>query len=262
MKDTLEVADAPAGGWKAGITGITEHRPWALPSGRWIMSQVWHDLLFAHWPIAPEVLRRLMPNGLELDTFEGHAWVGVVPFHMSGIALRGLPSAPVASRFAELNVRTYVVKDNKPGVFFFCLDAASPIAVATARVWYHLPYFNARMSVKIGPHSIEYKSQRTHRGANPAQFEATYGPLAAICPTQPGSLEHWLTERYALYAVHRERVYRGEIHHRPWPLQPAQADIRCNTMAQAHGITLPSTPPLLHYSRRLEVVAWPLQVVK
>ncbi len=236
--------------------------PSPSPSG-WVMQQVWHDLLFAHWPVEPEALRPLIPASLDLDTFDGQAWVAVVPFHMSGIRLRRLPGIPTVSHFAELNVRTYVTfKGGQAGVFFFCLDAASPLAVAVARRWYHLPYFNAKMAVEINGDTINYSSRRTHRGATPAQLIATYGPTGPVYQSQPGTLEHWLTERYCLYAVDRQqRVYRGNIHHQPWPLQPAQADFSLNTMAQAHQIDLPNTPPLLHFARRLDVVAWSIKRV-
>ena len=238
----------------------TDRRPWPIPTVAPVMRQTWHDLLFAHWPIPAETMQRLLPANLPVDTFEGQAWVGVVPFRMSGIQLRGLPVVPLTSSFAELNVRTYVKVGDRPGVFFFCLDASNPLAVEVARRWYHLPYFRAKMAVKGVSNEIEYSSRRTHRGVFPARFEATYGPTAEVNLTRPGTLESWLTERYALYATdRRERVYRGEIHHRQWPLQPAQADIRLNTMAEAHGISLPATDPVLHFSRRLDVVAWTIR---
>src|ERR1700758_2464987 len=124
----------------------TSHRPWSLPSGSWIMMQTWHDLLFAHWPIRQEQLRPLVPPQLPLDTFDGQCWVGVVPFWMSGVRARGVPPLPGLARFPELNVRTYVAYKDKPGVYFFSLDAANFPAVWAARTFFHLPYFYARMS--------------------------------------------------------------------------------------------------------------------
>jgi uncharacterized protein YqjF (DUF2071 family) len=241
----------------------TEHRPYPLAGGFWVMRQTWNNLLFAHWPIAPEVMRSLIPARLELDTYEGQAWVGVVPFYMTGVQVRGFVPVPATTNFAELNVRTYVKVGGRPGVFFFSLDAASPIAVATARQWFHLPYFNARMSIIPQGDKFSYFSHRTHRNAPPADFEATYGPTGEVFEAKLGSLEDWLTARYCLYAVdRRERVYRGEIHHLPWPLQRAEAAIKTNSMAQAGGIQLPDIPPLLHFSRRLEVLIWALRRVK
>lgn len=239
-----------------------EHRPYPLPGGFWVMRQVWNNLLFAHWPVPLEVMRPLVPSRLELDTYDGQAWIGVVPFYMSGVQVRGFFPVPTTSNFAELNVRTYVKVGDRPGVFFFSLDAASPLAVATARQWFHLPYFNARMSCLVQDEEVRYSSQRTHRNAPPAELSATYGPTGDIFTAKPGSLEDFLTSRYCLYAVdRRQNIYRGEIHHAPWPLQPAQAEITTNTMALAANIKLPDVSPLLQFSKRLEVVVWALRRV-
>ncbi len=239
------------------LIDTVSHRPYPLPQRNWVMSQTWHDLLFAHWPLPAEQLRQLVPPALELDTFDNLAWVGIVPFHMSGIKLRRMPALPYVSRFAELNVRTYVIQNGKPGVFFFCLDAASPVAVEVARRWYNLPYFQARMKVASRGQVIQYSSERTDRRGHPARFEAEYGPDGPVFAAQPGSLEHWLTERYCLYTSDsQDRIKRGDIHHLSWPLQPASASIRLNSMASAHGIELPASPPLLHFSRRLDILAW------
>ena len=222
------------------------------------MAQTWHDLLFVHWPISPEVLRPLVPPELPLDTFDGRCWVAVAPFHMSGIRSRGLPPIPGASRFPELNVRTYVSLDGKPGVFFFSLDAASSLAVWAARTFYRLPYFHAAMSVKVVDDTIDYVSRRTQGNA---ELRARYRPIAPVQLRAKGTLEHWLTERYCLYTIGSGRVYRAEIHHQPWPLQDAAAEFEINTMATAAGILLPQDAPLLHFSQRLEVLIWPLRQV-
>ena len=222
------------------------------------MAQTWHDLLFAHWPVHPAQLRALVPKELPLDTFDEECWVAVAPFHMSHIHLRGLPPLPGLSRFPELNVRTYVTLENKPGVYFFSLDVTNVPAIYAARTFYRLPYFRARMSVRGQQGSISYRSDR--RGGE-AQLQATYGPAGPVQLHHRGRLAAWLTERYCLYTVARNRVYRAEIHHRQWPLQDAEAEIVCNTMAQAAGIELPPVPPLLHFSRKLEVLVWPLRVV-
>lgn len=219
------------------------------------MGQVWHDLLFAHWPVTFESLRPLVPPQLHLDMFDGQCWVGVVPFWMSGVRGRGLPAAPGVSRFPELNVRTYVTNGDKPGVYFFSLDAGSRMAVWGARALYHLPYFYADMKSENVGVAVQYRSAR--RGGS-AQFHARYRPTAPVERRQPGSLEHWLTERYCLYTVHRDTVYRGEIHHAPWPLQNACAQISVNSMADAAGIVLPNTKPLLYFARRQDVLVWPL----
>lgn len=242
----------------------TEHRPWPVPRGPWVMAQSWHDLLFAHWPVPPDMLRPLIPASLPLDTFDGAAWVGVVPFRMSGVRPRSIPSVPWLSSFAELNLRTYVKGSDgdKPGVWFFCLEAANPVAVEIARRVFRLPYFNARMKVQRDGAGIMYRSRRIDRRGRPAEFHASYSPVGPVMLARPGSIEHWLTERYCLYTTNRQgRAYRGEIHHAQWPLQPAVATIERNTLPDAHEIRLPDQPPLLHFARRLDVVVWPLRRV-
>jgi len=221
------------------------------------MAQRWHDLLFAHCPMPAADLRALVPPSLEIHLYENQAWLGVVPFRMSGVRLRASPALPWLSAFPELNVRTYVIKDGKPGVWFFSLDAANPIAVAIARAWFSLPYFRARMSCTTRDGEILYRSERTHRGAPPACLECTYRPVGSPFEPQPGTLEHFLTERYCLYAADsRGQLSRGEIQHPPWSLQLAEAEIISNNMAQAAGITLPSAKPLLHFSELQQMVAW------
>ena len=221
------------------------------------MAQIWHDLLFAHWPPPAETLRWSLPSALEVDTFDGHAWIGVVPFRMSGVRLRATPAIPGLSAFPELNVRTYVTSGGKPGVWFFSLDAANSLAVKVARAWFHLPYFRARMRSEDLRGQINYSSQRNHRGASFAQLAAQYRPTSAPFTAVPGTLEHFLTERYCLYAMESKgKIMRGEIHHAPWKLQHAESEISRNTMAEAAGFTLPNEKPLLHFSRRQDVVVW------
>lgn len=239
------------------ILASADERPWLKVDGPWIMNQAWHQLLFAHWPLDPAQLRPLIPRALPLDTYEGEAWVGVVPFRMSQVFPRGTFSVPWLSQFHELNVRTYVTVKDKPGVYFFCLDASNPIAVALARSLFHLPYFNAIMSSEIIDDVIHYKSHRTHRGAAKADYDVLYRPTGPVFQSVPGTLEHWFTERYCLYTTVREQVSRCDILHKPWPLQPAELEIRHDTMARAHGIALPDTPPLLHYADFIEMLAWP-----
>jgi hypothetical protein len=238
----------------------TAHRPWSMPDSAWLMTQTWHDLLFAHWPVSADALREKIPQGLELDVFEGQAWVGVIPFHMTNVAPRGVPALPWVSAFPELNVRTYVTRDGKPGVWFFSLDAANPVAVGVARTLVHLPYFTATMKVEDDAGWIRYRSKRTSAKGAAAALEARYRPTGAVSPPVPGTLEHFLTERYCLYTVDQSfRAYRLEIHHPQWPLQTAEAEIMTNTMADASGIRLPALAPLLHFSKRQDMVAWGLE---
>jgi hypothetical protein len=238
------------------------HRPWPLPDGPWFMTQSWHDLLFAHWPVDASDVQAKLPAGLPLDTFEGQAWLGVVPFYMTNVAPRGVPPVPFVSSFLELNVRTYVTLQGKPGVFFFSLDANSTLAVAAARRLFHLPYYAASMKSAKQEGQFLYTSARETRADGVAEFAATYRPIGPLQSPTPGSLEHFLTERYCLYTVDSShRAKRLEIHHWPWQLQAAEATIAVNTMADAAGIRLPSTAPLLHFSRRQDMVAWPLRDV-
>lgn len=232
-------------------------------TGPWVMEQHWHTLLFAHWPIAAAAMRALLPPQLTLDTYGGEAWVGVVPFQMRGVRPRITPAVPWLSAFPELNVRTYVTAHGVPGVYFFSLDAANPVAVAIARALFYLPYFTARMrSLHQASDEIRYTSQRVHRGAASAEFAATYRPVGPVYQARSGMLDHWLTERYCLYTVGRGgTLYRGAIHHPQWPLQPAEAAFSVNTMAASHGIALPDSPPLLHYAHYQRVRIWPLRRV-
>lgn len=237
-----------------------DHRPWPLPSRPWIMRQTWQDLLFAHWPLPASALHRLIPAGLTLQTFEDRAWVAITPFVLTGLRARGLPAIPGVSSFPKINVRTYVTARGGPGVFFFSLDAGSTLAVLAARALYRLPYFRAEFTVTAGGDSVVYASRRTHRGAPPAEFTAEYRARGEAHAPRPGTLEHWLTERYCLYSVDRRgRLYRAEIHHAPWPLRPAEAEIRRNTMTAGLGFGLPDEPPRLHFAAQLDVHVWPLE---
>ncbi|PYX18757.1 MAG: hypothetical protein DMG87_13640 [Acidobacteria bacterium] len=185
--------------------------------------------------------------------------MGIAPFHMSHIHAHGLPPLPGLSRFPELNVRTYVTVGDKPGVYFFSLDAAHCPAVWAARRFYQLPYFHARMSVVARESWITYESRRY---AGEAQFRGRYRAVSEVRLCEKGSLENWLTERYCLYTTRSGRVYCAEIHHRQWPLQDAEAEIEINSMASAAGITLPQSPPFLHFARRLDVLIWSLRELK
>jgi uncharacterized protein YqjF (DUF2071 family) len=247
----------------------TDSRHGPLPrheTGPWLLAMRWQDLLFAHWSLAPAALAPTLPAGLELDTRDGRAWLGVIPFRMSGVRLRGLPPLPGARAFPEANVRTYVRAGDRPGVWFYSLDAASRLAVAAARRWFHLPYVHARMQATAVAREgredgVRYASRRTGASAREpggaGELVCRYAPVGAPFEARPGTLEHWLTERYCLYSAAPDgRLLRGEIHHRPWPLQPAEADFERNDLAAASGLALPDERPQLLFARRLEVVAF------
>jgi uncharacterized protein len=242
------------------ILSTTDHRPWPLPSAHWTMTQRWNDLLFAHWPVPPAKITSLIPPDLCVDTFDGSAWIGVVPFWMDQIHTRGLPAIPGANRFPELNLRTYVREphSNMSGVYFFSLDAGNPLAVAAARTVYKLPYYWSKMKIEhTGDREFLYTSER--RFAKPsARLRVRYRSLGEAADKQ--GLEQFLTERYALYTADRGgALFKGNIHHLPWPLESAEADFEINELPAAHGITLPDIAPVLHYSRELVVYVWALE---
>jgi uncharacterized protein YqjF (DUF2071 family) len=250
------------------ILNTTAHRPYALPARPWRLRQSWHDLLFAHWPISPAALAARLPPGLEPDTFDGSAWLGVIPFWMSGVRTRTAGeqtfSIPTTTTFPELNLRTYVrsTVSGLHGVYFFSLDCASPLAVFGARTLFHLPYFPASMTrTPLLDGQTHYTSRRQLTRTR-ADYEATYGRILDSHPlpqSAPGTLQHFLTERYCLFTPFLGRMLVGHIHHLTWPLEPAQADIRRNTIPTAHGFTIPDTDPILHFSRSLEVFLWSLE---
>lgn len=229
-----------------------DHRPWPVPKRAWIMVQVWRDLLFAHWNLPPTEISRLVPKRLELDTFDGRAWVSITPFHMS-LRLRGMPPFPGMFDFPELNCRTYVTTQGKPGIFFFSLDTTNRAAVWGARNFYHLPYFNARMRIQKNGDSFLYSSKRGE-----ALWRAAYAPTSGPRTAEPGSLNYFLAERYCLYTVWKGNTYRGEIHHVPWTLQPASVRIEENSVARAAGIELAGTPAAVSFCPELKVLIWPL----
>jgi uncharacterized protein YqjF (DUF2071 family) len=240
-----------------GIFEKTDHRPWPMPESPWVMTQTWNDLLFAHWPVDVSALRAKLPAGFELDLFEGEAWLGVVPFHMTNVAPRGVPALPWISAFPELNVRTYVRVGGTPGVYFFSLDAANPLAVGLARTLIHLPYYSASMQVEMRDGWIHYSSRRVPSSGNPAELTGQYRPTGDAHEPLAGTLEYFLTERYCLFTVDRTfRAYRLDIHHPPWQLQSAEAAFMVNTMAEAAGLRVAAVAPLLHFARRQDVVAW------
>jgi uncharacterized protein len=250
-----EALRAPAR--QSGSLEETEHRPWPLPGRSWVMGQTWDDLLFAHWRVSPDSLRELLPEGLNVDLFEGEAWIGVTPFAVTGLRTRGLPPLPFVSSFLELNTRTYVTAGGRPGIWFFSLDASSELAVEGARRGFKLPYFRADMRAGWRDGWLGYECRRRDPRGEPAAFTGRYRAIGDQLDADPRSLAHFLTERYCAYTTDEGRLRRIEIHHRPWPLQPAEAVIDENTMPPA-GLVLLDDTPLLHFSARQDVVIWPL----
>jgi len=237
------------------ILSCKAHRPWPMPAGPWVMEQGWYDLLFAHWEVPLHLARRLVPAPLEVDTYDGTAWVSIAPFRLK-MRPRGLSIAGALWAFPEMNFRTYVCYGGIPGIFFFSLDAGSLLAVTGARMLYRLPYFHARMQIKKRQADIQYTSSRL---VVPAEFKGRYTPISDTFEAAAGSLSYWLAERYCLYTTHGARVWRGEIHHAPWQLQNAEAEILKNTLPEQLKLSLPSRPDLMQFSARQEVLIWPLR---
>jgi uncharacterized protein YqjF (DUF2071 family) len=231
-----------------------DHRPWALPSSPWAWRQSWQDLLFAHWPIDASLVQRFVPPPLQVQEFDGTSWIGLVPFRMTGVMRRPLPDLPWISAFAELNVRIYVEHDGKPGVWFLSLDATNPLAVWAARRFFHLPYHRAQITIASVGESFRYRSSRS---ADNPLLDLQYRPSSAPYQSRRGTLEHWLTERYCLYAQAPDRsIWRTDVHHQPWPLQKAEAEIHRNSYFASHGLEVTGSPDLLHFARRIDVVVW------
>ena len=235
-----------------------------------VMRQRWRELLFLHWPVAAEDLRPLVPPALELDLFEGTAYVGLVPFTMEGVRPVGLPPVRGLSNFHETNVRTYVHREGRdPGVWFFSLDAANRIAVSLARRLFHLPYYYARMFLERdvatetgrgNPGSILYAgARRDARSTGPASYLVRALPVGAVNPARPGTLEHFLAERYFLYAPAGDRLYQGRVHHAPYPLQAADVLALDESLVAAAGIRRPASPPMGHFARGVDVKVYALR---
>jgi uncharacterized protein len=254
------------------------------PQGFPLMHQNWGKLLFMHWRIDEAELRRLIPSQLSIDTFDGSAWIGVVPFTMWGIRASFLPPIPGTSAFHELNVRTYVHYRGVPGVWFFSLDATHSLAIWGARTFYHLPYFKAQMELAEAGKTIDYSSRRMDdltyakffsddKSGFGGQLGATAGTLpnarlkviwsigAPLPAAAPESLEFFLTERYCLYSYDQGRLYRCRIFHEPWPLQTAKLNSLDSTMIESLGLETPGGDPVLHYAEEIAVDIWGLKRV-
>lgn len=214
-------------------------RPDDRPAG----FQRWRTLAFLHWEVPPDAIAALLPEGLSVDTYEGRAYVGVVPFTMRDVSPWWSPSVPGVSNFHELNVRTYVYVGDQPGVWFFSLEAASSIAVVAARTGWHLPYHRASMSMEIEGDEVRYTSRRLWPGPKPAEFEVHYRIGPSIGEAQPGTFEHFLAERYLLFANSPDGLSIGQVHHRPYPLHQAEVVEVRESMVEAAGLPATSGPP-------------------
>ena len=246
----------------------TSHKPRPLPPGRWAVTQRWNDLLFAHWPLPASAIAPLLPEWMEVDTFQDTAWLGAVPFWLDRIKIRGVPPVPGVRGFPDLNLRTYVRDQftRTPGIYCFSIDASNLLAVGVARMVYHLPYHWAEMRLEQRSNrEFEFFSRRRFSG-RPVAFKARYrglGPTRRSVEMRGGSFEHFITERSCLFSCDRAgHPIRASLHYVPWPLEDAEAEIERNDLAASIGIKLPNVEPVLHYSRRLAVYVWPAELVR
>ncbi len=234
--------------------------PTRRPAGRAAMRQRWAELLFLHWQVPPADVAALLPAGLELDLFEGAAYVGLVPFTMTGVRPVWAPAVAGLSNFHEVNVRTYVhCRGRDPGVWFFSLDAANPLAVLVARALWRLPYHHARMSLLREGTRVRYASERLWPGPRPAACRLDYEVNGTPAAATPGTLAHFLAERYVLYAAAGGRLFTGRVHHAPYPLQGARLRACEESLLRAAGLAPPKQEPLAHFAREVEVEVFALQ---
>ena len=223
------------------------------------MHQNWENLLFLHWPIGEAAIRPLIPEELEIDTYDGQAWIGITPFTLTGLRLLSLPPLPGLDSFLELNVRTYVLHRGVPGVWFFSLDASKVIPAIAARVLFSLPYFKAQMEFHDeGP---EFRFSSTRTGSPAAGFKASWRSGLELRAPDVESLAFFLVERYCLFAARRRELSITRIYHHPWMLDEAIVSSYASTMLSALRIPDPVAAPLAHFSRFLNVEIWPPELV-
>ncbi len=251
---------------EAPVTGAGPHTAARVamrlpPAGRFGWHQNWLQLVFLHWPVPVEALRPHIPARLSVDTFDGRAWLGVVPFQMANVRPWWAPRLRSLADFAELNVRTYVHLDGEaPGVWFFSLDAANPLAVEAARAVWRLPYYRARFRIRRDGATVTYRARRVDRRSPPAHLDLRYRIGAPLPEAEPASLAFFLTERYCLYAAPRsDRLLRVRAHHRPWPLRRAELLHLSGNLLAADGLPTPAGEPLLHYSEGVAVRVWGIE---
>lgn len=242
------------------IRQSTQHREYPLPNGPWVMTQKWDHLLFIHWPIPQEVMEAQIPAGLELDTFDGEAWLTIIPFKISDMRLRKMPPFPFLRSFLEVNVRTYVRRNGISGIYFFSMDADKLLAILGARVA-TLPYFHAKMKINKGAKGY-YHYSSIRRGSSDAIFKGSYRPISEAYYPEKGSLAYWLLERYYLYSYQGGALFRGGIHHRQWRIHDAEATILKQNMIPFLLENSMNEEPLLHYASSRRVLFWLIKKVE
>ncbi|MBA2175100.1 DUF2071 domain-containing protein [Halobacillus locisalis] len=225
----------------------------------WIMHQTWEELVFMHWPVSVDLLRPHIPETFEIDTYDGTAWIAIVPFRMNDIRFRGMPSVPLGNQLLELNVRTYVSYNGEPGVYFVTLDANHPLGIFLARTVFGLPYVHANMRMDQTDEIFHFTSRRTHSGYAPAHFHASFKTISPPVPSQPGSLLYWLTERYALWVIRGSSIYKGPIYHRNWSLQKAESEVYINQLTDFLPASVFESKPMTYYSKSLDTYIFPFE---
>ncbi|MBS4174515.1 DUF2071 domain-containing protein [Bacillus sp. FJAT-49736] len=239
------------------------HRPFPLPSKRWIMRQSWRNVLFLHWPIPPEKLRPHIPSILQIDTFNGSAWLGIILFVIEGIFPFGLSSVSLTPKFPEINVRTYVTYNGKPGIYFMSIDVENWASLKIAKRWYRLPYKSAQISLRKEKQTYSFQSIRKGNENPSISFKGEFGPVSEVYYAKEGTLDHWLTERYCLYSSNNVgNIYCGEIHHRPWPLQKAEIEMVRNTLFIPFNLDFPKVKPIAHFSTGVDSLMWNIKKLR
>ena len=239
---------------------VGDHLPFPMPPRHYAISQEWRDLTFMHWKVEPSRLQPHLPTGLAIDLFEDEAYVGVIPFVMKNVRPRGLPAVPGISTFAEFNVRTYVVKDGQPGVFFLTLDAKSLVTCMHAPRAYGLAYRYAKAKVKRRGEAIAWRSRRSSDGA---QLVGTSSPMGTEQVAQPHTLEHFLFERYCLYTEHKGCLRRAYVFHEPWVFHEGEVRLENNSLLESYGMGLEVlVPDLIHVSKGLPVKTWSIELAE
>lgn len=237
----------------------TAQRPFPLPRGPWVMTQTWYDLLFSHWQVPETLLRAHIPSILDIDLFEGTAWVGIIPFKVNHMRMRGLPEMPFLHSYLELNVRTYVTYKGTPGIYFFSLDADKLLAVLAAKIGSLLPYRLASMNMESKGDLVHFRSNVKHAVNQKEILDISYHSISEPFLPAEDSLEYWLYERYCFLTVKGNHLYRGDIHHDRWRVSKAQADIHINSMASFLQPHYFEPEPLLHICPEKQVFAWMLE---
>lgn len=215
----------------------------------------WRHLLFANWPVEPAIVDHRLPDGLTVDSYDGRAWLSVVPYLNVDVRRRGLP-AVTGFELPELNLRTYVRCDGEPGIYFFSLDAEGVLGVVGARLSHRLPYYNATVEMDVADGRIAFSSERRHPTAPAARFAGTYEPVGESFTPDPDSLAAFLTERYRYYTTgRRDELRYADIAHDRWSLRPATVALETNTLFEANGFEPPETTPICYYSEGVDIVS-------